>query len=75
MLQLFLMDEYLPGESKDNNDMRNYSEQDVAAFAKILTGFWSDTYFPFTAPEGNVYFTGAYHNTSSGITFLAGNTG
>jgi uncharacterized protein (DUF1800 family) len=37
LLQLFLMGEYEPYESKDNNDIRNYEESDVLALAKILT--------------------------------------
>jgi uncharacterized protein (DUF1800 family) len=75
LLQLFLMGEYKPGESKANNDTRNYSEDDVVALSKIITGFWSDSVFPYTEPSGSVYYTGAYHNTSSGVTFLPGNTG
>jgi uncharacterized protein (DUF1800 family) len=37
LLQLFLMGEYRPLESKDNNDIRNYEESDVRSLAKILT--------------------------------------
>lgn len=75
MLQLFLMGEYLPLESKDNGDERNYSEEDVASLARIITGFYGG--YPHTAyaDDITVFFTGAYHNKSNGITFLPGNTG
>lgn len=42
LLQLFLMGEYEPYESKDNNDIRNYEESDVIALARILTGLKSN---------------------------------
>lgn len=72
LLQLFLMGEYLPGESKDNGDTRNYEETDVAALAKVLTGFWSTTSFPYAASSGSVYYNYSYHNNSTGITLLPG---
>ncbi len=66
LLQLFLMGEYEPGESKENGDPRNYEETDVAALAKILTGFRSD-------PNTHVVtYDPAYHNTSTGVVFLSG---
>jgi len=37
LMQLFLMGEYKPGESKELGSVRNYEETDVAALAKILT--------------------------------------
>ncbi len=37
LLQLFIMGEYKPFESKDNDDERNYEESDVIALSKILT--------------------------------------
>jgi len=42
LLQLFLMGEYFPGESKEAGSPRSYSELDVAAISRILTGFRSD---------------------------------
>lgn len=42
LLQLFLMGEYKPGDSKELGSVRNYEETDVAALAKILTGLKSD---------------------------------
>ncbi len=42
LLQLMLMLEYIPTESEDTNDVRNYSESDVQAASKILFGFESN---------------------------------
>lgn len=42
LLQLFLMLEYIPTESEDNWNTRNYSEDDVNAISKILVWFESD---------------------------------
>lgn len=42
LLQLFLMGEYRPLQSKDNNDTRNYEESDVRSLAKLLTGLRAD---------------------------------
>lgn len=42
LLQLFLMLEYLPTESEDNGNTRNYTEEDVNALAKIIFWFESD---------------------------------
>lgn len=53
------MGEYLPGESKENGNTRNYEESDVASVAKILTGFMSD---PLTH---QVSYDANAHNTSS----------
>lgn len=66
LLQLFLMGEYEPGMSKDAGDPRNYEESDVAALAKILTGFRSDSM------THSVSYDSAYHNTSTGVVFLSG---
>lgn len=61
-----MMGEYKVGESKDNGDVRNYEETDVASIARILTGFKSD------AMTHAVSYDPAAHNTSTGITFLSG---
>ncbi len=64
LMQLFLMLEYKPWEDAETPlSVRNYSEADVAALAKILTWFraWVDK---------KVYFDNNYHNTSTWITFL-----
>ncbi|MFB0965276.1 MAG: DUF1800 family protein [Patescibacteria group bacterium] len=66
LLQLFLMGEYEPGKTKEAGDARNYEESDVAAFAKILTGFRSDSV------THAVSYDSAYHNTSTGVLFLSG---
>lgn len=66
LLQLFLMGEYEPGKSKDSGDVRNYEETDVAAFAKILTGFRSDSVTHV------VSYDPTFHNTSTGVLFLSG---
>lgn len=60
------MGEYEPGMSKDAGDPRNYEESDVAALAKILTGFRSDSV------THEVYYDPSRHNTSTGVTFLSG---
>ena len=58
LLQLMMMGEYKPGESKDIGSERNYSEEDVAALARIVTGFWSDSAFPFDLNSAATeYFT------------------
>jgi hypothetical protein len=76
LLQLMMMGEYKPGDSKDIGSPRNYSEEDVAALARIVTGFWSDSAFPFDLNSAaNSYFTGAYHNRSTALSFLPGSTG
>lgn len=66
LMQLFLMGEYKPGESKELGSVRNYEETDVAALAKILTGLRSD---PTTHI---VSYDPTKHNTSSGVLFLSG---
>ncbi len=66
LLQLFLMWEYEPYKSKDNNDIRNYEESDVKALARILTGLKSD---PMTHA---VSFDIATHYVGSGMVFLSG---
>ena len=65
LLQLFLMGEYKPWEDGETpQDIRNYTEEDVAALALILTWFraWNDK---------KVYFDNAYHNTYTSIKFLS----
>lgn len=42
LMQLFLMDEYKPWESKDLWDVRSYEESDVASLSKILFGYEFD---------------------------------
>lgn len=42
LLQLFLMLEYIPTESEDRWDTRNYTEDDVNSISKILVWFESD---------------------------------
>lgn len=66
LLQLFLMGEYKPGESKELGSVRNYEETDVAALAKILTGLESDT------TTHMVSYNATKHNTSTGVLFLSG---
>ncbi len=66
LMQLFLMGEYKPGESKESGNDRNYEEADVARIARILTGFVSD---PLTH---TVSYDSAKHNTSTGVLFLSG---
>lgn len=66
ILQLFLMGEYRPHESKENENIRNYEESDVLALAKILTGLRSD---PITHA---ISFDINYHYTGSMISFLSG---
>ncbi len=65
LMQLFLMGEYLPGDSKEAGSVRNYSEEDVAAFARVITGFRSDS-------SHQVFFDPSKHNTSTGVAFLTG---
>ena len=64
LLQLFLMFEYYPLASR--TDERHYTEADVASFAKILTGFrtQSGTHI--------VTFDPQYHLTGSKVEFLTG---
>lgn len=59
LIQLFLMGEYLPGDSKEKGSVRSYEETDVASVAKILTGFVSD---PLTH---KVSYDPVGHNTST----------
>lgn len=65
LMQLFLMLEYKPWEDAETPwSVRNYSEDDVASLAKILTWFkaWNDN---------KVYFSSWDHNTSTWIVFLS----
>ena len=66
LLQLFLMNEYKPFESKDNNDVRNYEETDVLALAKILTGLKA------AATTHVISFDLASHFSGSTLKFLSG---
>ena len=59
LLQLFMMGEYKPGESKELGSIRNYEERDVASIARILTGYESD------ALTHRVSYNPAKHNTST----------
>lgn len=68
LLQLFLMWEYLPYESRDLTwAIRNYSEDDVAMLARIITWFEANTWSRL------VSFNPAKHNTSTGMLFLSWN--
>ncbi len=63
IIQLFLMLEYKPTESEDNWWLRNYTEEDVNALAKIL--FW------FEADENSHQVTyNKIANTNTTINFL-----
>lgn len=66
LMQLFLMGEYKPEESKELGSTRNYEESDVAALAKILTGLRSDSVTHL------VSYDPTKHNTSTGVLFLSG---
>jgi len=63
LLQLFLMLEYIPTESEDNWDKRNYSEEDVNAISKILFWFKSDENTHEVTYDNNA-------NTNSTVIFL-----
>jgi len=66
LMQLFLMLEHKPWEDAETPwAIRNYTEEDVAALALILTWFryWEDK---------KVYFDETFHNTNTGIVFLSG---
>jgi hypothetical protein len=53
------MDEYLPLESSENGDTRNYSEDDVVAISRILTGLWNELYVRPPEIEGGArYYSG-----------------
>ncbi len=65
LMQLFLMLEHKPWEDSETPwAVRNYTEEDVAALARILTWFryWEDK---------KVYFDESYHNTGTWIVFLS----
>lgn len=65
LLQLMLMLEYIPTESEDSWDTRNYTEQDVEALSKIL--FW------FRADENTHQVSyDAASNTNTTQVFLSG---
>lgn len=59
LLQLFLMGEYEPFESKDNNDIRNYEESDVKSLARILTGLRVDKTTRTISFDINTHYSGA----------------
>lgn len=61
LLQLFLMEEYLPLDS-DRKGARNYSEADVQSLAIVLTGFTS-------TDNVSVVYNAAQHN-SKAVDFL-----
>lgn len=77
LLQLMLMDEFLPGHAKENESDRNYSEDDVYHLSLILTGFGSNRYqgYDITPDEEVVYYTGSNHNRKKDVAFLPGMTG
>lgn len=59
LLQLFLMGEYEPFKSKDNNDVRNYEESDVRSLARILTGLKSDSMTHAVSFDINSHYSGS----------------
>lgn len=66
LMQLFLMLEYKPWEDAESTGaVRNYTEADVAALAKLISWFraWDDK---------KVYFDMNFHNTGATISFLTG---
>lgn len=65
LLQLLLMEEYIPTKGADVGGVRNYSETDVNLFAKILVGFEADE------NTHAVTFSGAV-NTNMSAEFLDG---
>lgn len=65
LLQLFLMGEYKPLESRENNNTRNYEESDVASLSKLLTGLRSDTAHVITLDTTK-------HYTEKSLAFLTG---
>ncbi len=68
LVQLFMMGDYKPGESKELGNDRNYEDRDVQALARILTGYVAD---PTTKV---VSYDASKHNTSTGVLFLSGGT-
>ncbi|MEA3304745.1 MAG: DUF1800 family protein [Patescibacteria group bacterium] len=67
LIQLFMMDIFKPYNNHNTPDLvRNYSEEDVAALAKILTGF------TFNTGSHIVSLDLEEHNTSTGVIFLDG---
>lgn len=66
LLQLFLMGEYEPWKSKDNNDIRNYEESDVRSLAKILTGLRADKLTHAITFDSQYYYSGAVLEFLSG---------
>ncbi|MBP9779822.1 DUF1800 family protein, partial [Candidatus Gracilibacteria bacterium] len=69
LLQLFLMGEYKPGESKENDNIRNYEESDVKSLARILTGLKSDSI------THAITFDPSKHYSGTGLLFLSGSLG
>lgn len=63
IIQLFLMLEYIPTESEDNWWIRNYSEDDVNALAKIL--YW----FESNANTHRINYNNT-NNTNISVSFL-----
>lgn len=60
------MGEYEPLENKENNDERNYTESDVYALARLLTGLKAD---PLTH---QVTIDPLLHYTGANVLFLTG---
>ncbi len=58
-MQLFLMGEYEPFKSAENNDTRNYTENDVRALARILTGLMSDKTMHQVSFNSSTHYTGS----------------
>lgn len=59
LMQLFLMGEYEPFKSAENNDTRNYTENDVRALARILTGLMSDKTMHQVSFNSSTHYTGS----------------
>lgn len=59
LMQLFIMGEYEPFKNKENNDTRNYTENDVRALARILTGLQSDKATHQLHFDSNMHYSGS----------------
>ncbi len=59
LMQLFMMGEYEPLQNKEKNDTRNYTEADVRALARILTGLRADTMTHRLSYDANYHFIGS----------------
>ncbi len=58
-MQLFVMGEYEPFKTKENNDVRNYEETDVRALSRILTGYKTDKMTHMISFDINSHYTGS----------------